>query len=95
MRNGIIKYTLLLLYLTGFSSIALATDIPDADSADAQVYMQTCAACHALPHPGRLDWQGWRDMLYLMDRRMSERGFDTPSKEDWQAMARYLKSHAR
>jgi hypothetical protein len=95
MKSGIIKNILLLLCLTGLSSTALAIDIPDAESADAQVYMQTCAACHALPHPGRLDWQDWRDMLYLMDRRMDERGFDKPSQEEWQAMARYLKSNAR
>ena len=95
MNNGIINNTLMLLCLMCVSSVAMATDIPDADSADAQVYMQTCAACHALPHPGRLDWQGWRDMLYLMDRRMDERGFEKPSAEQWQAMARYLKSNAR
>jgi hypothetical protein len=95
MRNRIILIVLLLLCLAGLSSTALATDIPDAESADAQVYMETCEACHALPHPGRLDWQSWREMLYLMDRRMDERGFDKPSAEQWQAMARYLKSHAR
>jgi len=95
MRNIITFHVLLLLSLSAVSSGALATDIPDAESADAQVYMQTCAACHVLPHPGRLDWQGWRDMLYLMDRRMDERGFDKPSSAEWQAMARYLKSHAR
>ena len=95
MRNQIIWIALLILSLAGLSSSAWATDIPDADSADAQIYIETCAACHALPHPGRLDWQGWRDMLYLMDKRMNERGFDSPSTEQWQAMARYLKLHAR
>jgi len=95
MKDGIIQYALMLLCLTGMSSGALAADIPEAGSADAAVYMERCAACHALPHPGRLDWQRWRDMLYLMDRRMDERGFDKPSQEEWQAIARYLKSHAR
>jgi len=95
MRSGIILKTVIILLLMVISSAALATDIPDADSADAQVYMETCAACHALPHPGRLDWQGWRNMLYLMERRMDERGFEKPTDEEWQAIAGYLKSHAR
>jgi len=72
-----------------------AAEIPDAGSADARVYENHCTACHALPHPGRLGWQGWRNMLYLMEKRMDERGMEKPTDEQWQAIARYLKAHAR
>lgn len=90
----LIKLLLALMFLL-MSSSALATDIPDANSADAQVYASRCSLCHDLPHPKRLDWQGWRNMLYLMERRMDERKVEKPSAEEWQAIARYVKSHAQ
>ena len=72
-----------------------SAEIPDAKSPDAQVYANHCAGCHVLPHPARLDWQGWRNMLYVMEKRMDERAMDKPSREQCQAIARYVKSHAR
>jgi hypothetical protein len=87
------KYILIIL-VTMVTQAAMAADIPDASSPDAQVYENSCAVCHVLPHPGRLDWPGWRNILYQMEKRMDERGFEKPTKEEWQAIARYLKSHA-
>ncbi len=93
--NKLMMKSLMIVMLLVVSSSAQATDIPDASSADAQVYVSFCSACHVLPHPARLDWQGWRNILYLMERRMDERGFEKPTPEGWQAIARYLKSHAQ
>jgi len=61
---------------------------------DADIYANRCAACHVLPDPARLDWDGWRNILYVMDERMRERDVESPSKDEWLAIARYLKSHA-
>ncbi|WP_147434056.1 cytochrome c [Mariprofundus sp. EBB-1] len=88
------KVMMILLFSVILPGLACA-EIPDANSPDAQVYANHCASCHVLPHPGRLDWQGWRNMLYLMEKRMEERGVDKPTAEQWQAIARYVKSHAR
>jgi len=88
------KYVMLLL-LTTFPALSAWAEVPDAKSPDARVYAMHCAACHSLPHPGRLDWQQWRNILYEMEKRMDERGVDKPTPEQWQAIARYVKSHAR
>jgi len=69
-------------------------DIPDADSAAAQLYAVRCSVCHSLPHPGRLDWPHWRSMLHEMKQRMDERGMSMPDQE-WQQLAHYIKAHAR
>jgi len=89
MRKALIFFLLVVI-----SPLLACAEIPDADSLDAKVYANYCASCHVLPHPARLDWQGWRNMLYLMEKRMEERGMDRPTAEQWQAIARYVKSHA-
>ena len=73
---------------------AFAMQIPAADTAPAKLYAQRCSVCHALPHPGRLDWPHWRSMLHVMKQRMDERGMNMPDKE-WRQIAAYLQQHAR
>jgi len=76
------------------STPAWATDIPDVDSAAAQLFSQHCSICHSLPHPARLDWPHWRSILHVMKQRMDERDISMPDQE-WRQIAGYLKSHAR
>jgi len=78
-----------------FTAPAWATEIPDADSAAAQLFAQHCSACHALPSPRRLDWSHWRNILHMMKQRMDERGVSEPPPDEWRQIAGYLKSHAR
>jgi len=85
---------LLMLLLLTWGSSAWASDIPDADSADARLYAKRCSACHALPHPKRLDWKGWRHMLGVMKMRMDEKGIQM-DKAEWQQISAYVKTHAR
>ncbi len=73
---------------------AWATDISDSNTAAAQLFTQRCSICHSLPHPKRLDWPHWRSMLHVMKQRMDEKDMLMPD-EEWQQIARYLKSHAR
>jgi len=87
------KYIIIVLAML-FVSPAWATEIPDADSASAQLFSQRCSICHSLPHPKRLDWQHWRSMLHLMKQRMAERDISLPN-EEWRQIAGYLQSHAR
>ncbi len=95
MKYRIATSLLMAMLFPVITLAAQATDIPDAGLTDAQVFEAKCMACHDLPHPERLDWQGWRNILYLMERRMDERGFEKPTNDEWQAIARYLRTHAR
>jgi len=85
--------SLVVLTLIGATN-AWAMDIPDANSAGAKLFSGRCSACHALPHPKRLDWQHWRHMLRVMKLRMAEQEMTMPDGE-WHQIADYLKQHAR
>jgi Dihaem cytochrome c len=71
------------------------TPIPDAGSPDARVYRARCGSCHALPHPARLTYPGWVQLLPLMERRMAERGMAPLSEAERNQILAYLKAHAR
>jgi hypothetical protein len=72
-----------------------ATPIPDAGSPNARVYAARCGSCHALPHPSRLTYQGWVQLLPLMERRMTERGMPSLSEAERNEILAYLKAYAR
>jgi len=71
------------------------TPIPDAQSPAAQLYVARCSSCHVLPHPARLSYTGWVQLLPLMERRMAERGMAPMSEADRKEILGYLKAHAR
>ena len=86
--------SLMLIAMLWTVPASAATPIPDADSPGGKLYAARCSACHALPHPKRLDWPRWRHMLGVMKQRMNERGMRMRD-EEWRRIAAYLKSHAR
>jgi mono/diheme cytochrome c family protein len=72
-----------------------ATPIPDAESPAARLYAGRCGGCHAVPHPARLTYPGWVQLLPLMERRMAERGMPPLSEAERNQILAYLKAHAR
>ena len=89
LRRGVAAGLLLL------AGCASTTPLPEAASPEARLYARRCGACHAVPHPRRLDFAGWRATLELMERRMAERGLPTLSPEERRALLAYLRRHAR
>jgi len=89
------RYLMMAACLASATPASAATPIPDADSPEAKIYAAKCSACHVLPHPKRLHFEQWRHMLQLMERRMKERNVPLPSETERQAIANYLKTHAR
>jgi hypothetical protein len=71
------------------------TPIPDAGSPAARLYVRRCGPCHAVPHPARLAYPGWVQMLSLMERRMAESGMRPLSDAERNEILGYLKAHAR
>jgi len=72
-----------------------ATTIPDAESAGALAYAGRCSACHALPHPKRLGYEGWQAVLTVMEQRIQERGMVALGEQERQTILDYLRDHAR
>ena len=54
-----------------FNGCATLQRLPKEESADAQVYIKRCGACHAIPHPARLNFKQWKDKIVVMkDKQM-------------------------
>ncbi len=49
-----------------FNGCATMQRLPEEKSADAQVYIERCSACHAIPHPSRLNFHHWKDKVVVM-----------------------------
>jgi hypothetical protein len=86
---------LLLSACAGDSGRSAAAFIPDAGSPRAQAFVNRCGICHAVPHPARHDYPGWRYVVSLMEKRMAERGVGPLSAEERTLILSYLEEHAR
>jgi cytochrome c2 len=51
-----------------FNGCATLQRLPEEKSADAQVYIRKCSACHAIPHPSRLNFHHWKDKIVVMKK---------------------------
>ncbi len=69
--------------------------LPDAQTADAGVYIKQCGACHSAPHPKRLNATAWKNMVAVMDKRRKERGYPPLAGTDRKKVMTYLDTHAR
>ncbi|HHJ80010.1 MAG TPA: cytochrome C [Candidatus Tenderia electrophaga] len=71
------------------------TPIPEAQSDAAQLYVEQCGACHAVPHPKRNTVAEWQHLFVLMEQRMAERGMAAFSAEEKEILMNYLQRNAR
>lgn len=66
--SALIVLPMLILLL---GSCATWQRLPKEDTADAQVYIERCSACHAVPHPSRLKYHLWKNkIVVLKDKQM-------------------------
>jgi len=83
------------LILFTVSCSGLSPTIPAANSDDGKLYSKQCGSCHAVPHPKRLSFSGWKNLLPVMDTRMQERGMTKLNETDKKIILRYLKMHSQ
>lgn len=87
--------TILFLASCTSSMLKTVTPIPEINSLEAKVYIKHCGTCHAVPHPKRISYIAWQNLLPVMDKRMTERGIPQLKTEDKKLILSYLKTHAR
>jgi hypothetical protein len=74
-----------------FNGCVTMQKLPEERSADAQVYIKRCSACHTIPHPSRLNFHHWKDKIVVME------GYQMPvikSKEK-EAVLSYIKTQSK
>lgn len=70
-------------------------NLPDPDSAGAQLYRERCSGCHRLYHPGLLTPDMWRFMLDRMDVEFARLRHPRLSAAEKADLLRYLSAHAQ
>lgn len=69
--------------------------LPDHNGEEARIFSQQCGVCHAPPHPARHRIQEWKQILVMMQERMTERHFPLPDVKIKQKILSYLEKYAR
>ena len=88
----LVPVAIMMVVLTACSGMP---PLPDAGTAEAQVFQSRCGTCHGLPHPHRHTFAQWQHVLAFMEMRIRERGMQPLGSEDRNAILRYLKNNAR
>ena len=52
-----------------FNGCVTLQRLPEEKSADAQVYIKRCSACHAIPHPARINFHHWKDKIAVLKNK--------------------------
>jgi len=84
-------------FITSCSGVysAQTTAIPEANSHKGEIYTKHCGSCHAVPHPKRLTFEGWKGLLPVMEMRIKEKGMNKLKDDDRKLILLYLKTHAQ
>ncbi len=74
-----------------FNGCTTLQRLPEEKSADAQVYIKRCSACHAIPHPSRLNFHHWKNRIAVM-KSMQMPVITTKEKE---SVLSYIKTQSK
>lgn len=69
-------------------------ELPEAESAAAQVYVRRCSGCHRVYHPELLTARMWDFMLTRMDDELRRLGRPPLQGHERQAVRAYLHKHS-
>lgn len=82
--------TILLNGCAGSASI-----IPASNSDESTAYRNNCGSCHALPHPKRLSYTAWKNLIPVMQIRMKERRMPDLDVETKKQIMSYLEKYSQ
>ncbi|MDH4229681.1 MAG: hypothetical protein OEW11_08065 [Nitrospirota bacterium] len=70
-------------------------EVPEATSADAQLYVRRCSLCHALPDPARMTYGQWVAVVGRMAQNIRSQNVPQVPDDEYQQILRYLQRHAK
>ncbi len=69
--------------------------LPEPESAAAQLHKRFCGQCHGAPSPAVHTAAHWPSVLYRMQSRMAQKGMRTLSDDELRALTEYLQKFAK
>lgn len=90
--NNIVTFILFLIFLGGCAANII---VPEANTADANAFVQNCSSCHALRHPNLHTPQEWEELVDLMEIKREKRGMAKTDEATRLQILAYLKRHAK
>ena len=92
--NNLFRFFLILI-LTGWLVGCSGTqNIPEAQTADGQLFLAKCTQCHSWPHPSRHTASEWDHYLGVMEAHMKNKGLPY-SENEKKTIRDYLHRNAR
>jgi cytochrome c2 len=74
-----------------FNGCVTMQRLPEEKSADAQVYIKRCSACHAIPHPSRINFHHWKDKIAVMKNKQ----MPVITAKEKEAVLSYIKTQSK
>ncbi len=76
-------------------SLPPASPLPDAASPAAQLMVKRCGSCHGAPNPVLHAANEWPNVVFRMQKHMTQKGLPAFTSEENTALLEYLQKHAR
>ena len=89
-----VAFGLALPLLFSFFVAACSAPLPDAESAEARLYVRECGVCHVAYPPHMLKPAMWEMQMGRMATLRRQRGMPPLSSRDEAVILEYLKKHA-
>ena len=70
-------------------------NLPDQDSAGAQLVMADCTECHGVPQPSAHPAGEWAGVVRRMQNWRTTKGFGPVPEKDEAVLIQYLQEHAK
>ena len=79
---------------TGSLLFCACAQLPEPESAGAQLYESRCSGCHRTYQPGTMTFEMWKIVVGRMQGVMSRNGLRPLNDQDMTVLLDYLKRHS-
>ncbi len=94
-KSNNLLYCAALLSSACNSSLPAPQPLPDAASPAAQLMVKRCGGCHGVPHPTLHPANEWANVVFRMQKHITQKGRPALAPDEKLAVLEYLQKHAQ
>ena len=88
------RRTVLVVLLGAATLLGCSTDVPEAETPQAQLYVNRCGGCHRVYAPASMTAAMWEMQVERMQGEIVRRGLPALTKEERETLLVYLRRHS-